>query len=80
MHKHARTHAASDPLPACLTPCSYLKQATTPLVVFMVGCGFGTEKFTLGSLGNMFIVGVGIAIASYGALPGMGCLASGVAD
>lgn len=35
-------------------------------MVFMVGCGFGTEKFTLGSLGNMLIVGVGIAIASYG--------------
>ena len=37
-----------------------------PLVVFMVGCGFGTEKFTMGSAGNMVIVGVGIAIASYG--------------
>lgn len=46
----------------------------------MVGCGFGTEKFTLGSLGNMLIVGVGIAIASYGALPGTGRTAFGVAD
>lgn len=41
-------------------------KATTPLVVFMVGCGFGTERFTMNSLGNMVIVGVGIAIASYG--------------
>ena len=37
-----------------------------PLVVFMVGCGFGTEKFTLGSAGNMIIVSIGIGIASYG--------------
>ena len=37
-----------------------------PLVVFMVGCGFGTEKFTMGSAVNMVIVGTGIAIASYG--------------
>ena len=41
-------------------------QATMPLVVFMVGCGFGTEKFTLTSAVNMVIVGTGIAIASYG--------------
>jgi len=37
-----------------------------PLVVFIVGCGFGTKKFTLGSAGNMIIVSIGIAIASYG--------------
>lgn len=43
-------------------------KATTPLVVFVVGCGFGTEKFTVSSLGNMIVVGVGIAIASYGEL------------
>uniref|UniRef100_A0A7R9VSQ7 Sugar phosphate transporter domain-containing protein n=1 Tax=Chlamydomonas euryale TaxID=1486919 RepID=A0A7R9VSQ7_9CHLO len=43
-------------------------KATTPLVVFVVGCGFGTEKFTLNSLANMVVVGVGIAIASYGEL------------
>ncbi|GAX76953.1 hypothetical protein CEUSTIGMA_g4400.t1 [Chlamydomonas eustigma] len=41
-------------------------KATMPLVVFMVGCGFGTEKFTMNSAGNMVIVGIGIAIASYG--------------
>ena len=28
-------------------------KASMPLVVFIVGCFFGTEKFTLGSLGNM---------------------------
>jgi hypothetical protein len=41
-------------------------QASTPVVVFCVGCGFGTEKFTLRMLLNMIVVAVGIAIASKG--------------
>lgn len=38
-----------------------------PMVVFVVGVFFATEKFTLKAALNMIVVGTGIAIASYGA-------------
>ncbi len=37
-----------------------------PVAVFLVGSGMGTEKFTLQTLGNMLVVSLGVAIASYG--------------
>lgn len=37
-----------------------------PVAVFMVGCVFATEKFSMGTFGNMMIVSLGVAIASYG--------------
>lgn len=37
-----------------------------PMVVFLVGVLFSTEKFTLNVALNMVVVGTGIAIASYG--------------
>lgn len=39
-----------------------------PVAVFVVGCGFGTEKYNGGTLINMLIVSLGVAIASYGML------------
>lgn len=33
----------------------------------MVGILFKTERYSLGSLGNILVVGLGIIIASYGA-------------
>lgn len=41
-------------------------QASMPMVVFVVGVGFATEKFTTRVALNMVVVGTGIAIASYG--------------
>lgn len=41
-------------------------KASMPMVVFLVGVLFGTEKFTASSAINMVVVGTGIAIASYG--------------
>ncbi|KXZ55918.1 hypothetical protein GPECTOR_2g1469 [Gonium pectorale] len=41
-------------------------KASMPMVVFIVGVFFATEKFTLKAALNMLIVGTGIAIASYG--------------
>mmetsp|Transcript_13619 Transcript_13619/g.29172 ORF Transcript_13619/g.29172 Transcript_13619/m.29172 type:complete len:345 (-) Transcript_13619:669-1703(-) len=41
-------------------------KASMPMVVFLVGVLFATERFTLGVAGNMVVVGTGIAIASYG--------------
>lgn len=37
-----------------------------PMVVFLVGVLFATEKFTVNAALNMLVVGTGIAIASYG--------------
>lgn len=37
-----------------------------PVAVFVVGCAFGTEKYSGGTLVNMLIVSLGVAIASYG--------------
>lgn len=39
-----------------------------PVAVFVVGCAFGTEKYSGGTLVNMLIVSLGVAIASYGKL------------
>ncbi|PNW87036.1 hypothetical protein CHLRE_02g106200v5 [Chlamydomonas reinhardtii] len=41
-------------------------KASMPMVVFVVGVGFATEKFTTRVALNMVVVGTGIAIASYG--------------
>lgn len=37
-----------------------------PVAVFVVGCAFGTEKYNGGTLVNMLIVSLGVAIASFG--------------
>ena len=44
----------------------YTLQALMPVAVFVVGCAFGTEKYSGGTLVNMLIVSLGVAIASYG--------------
>lgn len=41
-------------------------QALMPVAVFVVGCAFGTEKYSSGTFANMLIVSLGVAIASYG--------------
>jgi drug/metabolite transporter (DMT)-like permease len=51
-----------------LTNQIVLMQALMPVAVFVVGCAFSTEKFSLGTFGNMIVVSIGVAIASYGAL------------
>ena len=40
-----------------------------PVAVFVVGCALHTESFSFGTLGNMVLISIGVAIASYGALP-----------
>ncbi len=40
-----------------------------PVAVFVVGCAFGTEKYNGGTLVNMLVVSLGVAIASYGEWP-----------
>ena len=37
-----------------------------PVAVFMVGCLFGTEKYQWNTFGNMIVVSIGVAIASFG--------------
>ncbi len=44
-------------------------QALMPVAVFVVGCAFGTEKYNGGTLVNMLIVSLGVAIASFGESP-----------
>lgn len=39
-----------------------------PVAVFIVGCSMGTEVFSLDTAGNMIVVSIGVAIASYGEL------------
>jgi hypothetical protein len=41
-------------------------KAMMPVAVFAVGCGFGTEKFSSLTLGNMLVISLGVAVASYG--------------
>ena len=41
-------------------------KALMPVAVFVVGCVFGTETFSLNVMANMVIVTAGVAIASYG--------------
>jgi hypothetical protein len=53
---------------ACPANQLVLLQALMPVAVFVVGCAFSTEKFSLGTFGNMIVVSIGVAIASYGAL------------
>lgn len=37
-----------------------------PVAVFVVGCVFGTERYSGGTFANMMVVSLGVAIASYG--------------
>jgi hypothetical protein len=41
-------------------------KALMPVAVFMVGCVFGTEKYQWNTFGNMIVVSIGVAIASFG--------------
>ena len=41
-------------------------KALMPVAVFIVGCFFGTETFSVNALSNMVVVTTGVAIASYG--------------
>jgi hypothetical protein len=41
-------------------------KALMPVAVFSVGCFFGTDKFSTGTMANMILVTIGVAIASYG--------------
>eukprot|EP00891_Asterochloris_glomerata_P003318 jgi/Astpho2/3318/e_gw1.00054.52.1_t len=43
-------------------------KALMPVAVFIVGCAFKTEKFSTNVFGNMLVVSLGVAIASYGEL------------
>lgn len=64
----ARCNVQSTDTPTSQVCCvSCCVQASMPMVVFVVGVLFGTEKFTFATGINMVVVGTGIAIASYGA-------------
>ncbi len=39
-----------------------------PAAVFCTGCLFSTERFSFGTFGNMLVVSLGVAVASYGEL------------
>lgn len=41
-------------------------KALMPVAVFVVGCGMGTEHYSLTTLGNMLVISLGVAIASFG--------------
>ncbi|KAK9819643.1 hypothetical protein WJX72_000664 [[Myrmecia] bisecta] len=41
-------------------------KALMPVAVFIVGCGLGTENYSLPTLSNMIVVTIGVGIASYG--------------
>ena len=43
-------------------------KANMPVIIFVVGCLFATETFTLASFGIMVLIAVGVAMASYGEL------------
>jgi hypothetical protein len=45
-------------------------KATMPVTVFFVGVLLGTEKYSNSYAGNMLIVAIGVAVASYGAHSG----------
>ena len=40
-----------------------------PVAVFVVGCALHTESFSFSTLGNMILISIGVAIASYGTHP-----------
>ena len=46
--------------------CACAVQALMPVAVFVVGCAFSTEKYNGGTLANMLVVSLGVAIAAYG--------------
>jgi hypothetical protein len=41
-------------------------KALMPAAVYTVGCFLGTEKYSVSYVGNMLIISIGVAIASYG--------------
>lgn len=43
-------------------------KALMPVAVFVVGCFFSTERFSWSTFGNMIVVSIGVAIASFGEL------------
>ena len=43
-------------------------KANMPVIIFIVGCLFATEAFTLASFGIMVVIAAGVAMASYGEL------------
>ena len=43
-------------------------KANMPVIIFIVGCLFATEVFTLTSFGIMVVIAAGVAMASYGEL------------
>lgn len=53
-------------------------KANMPVIIFVVGCLFATERFTLASFGIMVLIAFGVALASYGelnfSLLGMSCM------
>ncbi len=40
-----------------------------PVAVFVVGCALHTESFSFSTLGNMILISIGVAVASYGTSP-----------
>ena len=62
---HAQLHFRAALFQCCLRYVQMLK-ALMPVAVFAVGCGFGTESFSVATLTNMIVVTAGVAIASYG--------------
>lgn len=56
------THSQSETFRQPVHP----HQALMPVAVFVVGCSIGTERFSLVTLGNMLVVSLGVAVASYG--------------
>jgi len=43
-------------------------KAMSPVVVFVISCGFGIETYSHGMLANMVVITTGVMIASYGEL------------
>lgn len=41
-------------------------KALMPVAVFVVGCSFGTEKYSIQTFSNMLLISLGVCIASYG--------------
>ena len=70
--KHQREHqfgrcTSRQGLPPRVTQAwALVLQALMPVAVFIVGCAFKTEKFSTNVFGNMLVVSLGVAIASYG--------------
>ncbi len=57
-------------------------KANLPVLVFVVGCLFASEVFTISSFANMIVIAAGVALASYGevgfSVSGVVCMFSGM--